>query len=123
MKYISYLCKMVFLFIIFSSFMVMVDAKEKNLVNIYLFYSDTCPHCANEKKLLSELEDTYDNIRIYKYEVGNSDNSKLLEEVASMFDTKVPAVPIGKRVAVDFPIHIFVYKYHSVFDFHICSHL
>ena len=83
------------------------DNKEKNLVNIYLFYSDTCPHCANEKKLLSELEDKYDNIRIYKYEVGNSDNSKLLEDVALMFDTKVTGVPftvIGEKVFKGFSL-------------------
>ena len=101
MKYIGYLCKMVFLFIIFSSFMVMVDAKEKNLVNIYLFYSDTCPHCASEKELLSELEDDYKNIRIYKYEISDKSNSELLDEVALMFDTKVTGVPftvIGEKV-------------------------
>ena len=101
MKYISYLCKMIFLFIIFSSFMMIVDAKEKNLVNIYLFYSDTCPHCASEKKLLSELEREYKNIRIYKYEISDKSNSDLLDDVAVMFDTKVTGVPftvIGGKV-------------------------
>ena len=29
-----------------------VDANnDKNLVNIYLFYSDDCPHCKAEKKI------------------------------------------------------------------------
>ena len=27
---------------------------DKNLVNIYFFYSDTCRHCASEEKLLDE---------------------------------------------------------------------
>ena len=57
MKYISYICKMIFLLIICSCFLLDVDAKEKNLVNIYLFHSNTCPHCAEEKKLLKEFED------------------------------------------------------------------
>ena len=66
---------------------------DKNLVNIYLFYSDTCPHCASEKELLSELEDKYDNIRIYKYEVNTDNNMNMLIEIASMLDTKVTGVP------------------------------
>ena len=103
----KYLSKILFLLVVCFLFIPSVYGNEKNLVNIYLFYSDTCPHCANEKKLLSELEDTYDNIRIYKYEVGNSDNSKLLEEVASMFDTKVTGVPftvIGEKVFKGFSL-------------------
>ena len=89
------------MFIICLMFIPYVYGKEKNLVNIYLFYSDTCPHCASEKMLLNELEDKYDNIIIYKYEVSNSDNSKLLDDVASLFDTKVTGVPftvIGDKV-------------------------
>ena len=101
MKYISYICKMIFLFIICSSFVLSVDAKEKNLVNIYLFHSNTCSHCAAEKELLNELEDKYDNIRIYKYEISDKKNVDLLDEVALMFDTKVTGVPftvIGEKV-------------------------
>ena len=99
MKYIS---KILVLFIICVLFVPIVNADtEKNLVNIYLFYSDSCSHCANEKKLLSELEDKYDNIRIYKYEISDKENSLLLDEVAKMFDTKVTGVPftvIGQKV-------------------------
>lgn len=99
MKYIK---KILFLLFICILFIPSVSAdNDKNLVNIYLFYSDTCPHCASEKVLLSELEDEYDNIRIYKYEISDKDNSKLLDEVAGLFDTKVTGVPftvIGEKV-------------------------
>lgn len=94
-KYIS------FLLIIFIISIGNVLADSKNLVNIYLFYSDTCPHCASEEKLLDSLKDKYDNIRIYMYEVGNSDNAKLLEEVAKIKGTNVTGVPltiIGDKV-------------------------
>lgn len=91
MKYIK---KIFFTLIICILFVPMVFASdEKNLVNIYLFYSDTCPHCSAEKELLSEIEEKYDNVNIYKYEVGNSDNMNLLLDVADMFDTKVTGVP------------------------------
>ena len=66
--------KIPFLLIICCFFTLEVNAKEKNLVNIYLFYSDSCPHCKEEKKLLAEIQEDYDNVRIYQYEV-NSDNN------------------------------------------------
>ena len=98
MKYVK---NIVFLLVVYLSFISFVFADEKNLVNIYLFYSDTCPHCESEQKLLNELKNKYDNIRIYKYEVGNDENSKLLENVAMLFDTRVTGVPftvVGDKV-------------------------
>ena len=53
MKKISKIIILLFLFIINIS-SVLAD-NNKNLVNIYLFYSDTCPHCKQEKKLLEEI--------------------------------------------------------------------
>ena len=90
MKYIK---KILFLLVVSILFLPSVNAVDKNLVNIYLFYSDTCPHCAKEKELLSELEDEYDNIKIYKYEVGDKDNANLLYEVADILETQVTGVP------------------------------
>lgn len=86
--------RILFLFIVGILFIPSVFAdNDKNLVNIYLFYSDDCPHCASEKKLLSELEGIYDNIRIYKYEIDTDNNMELLLNVAELFDTKVTGVP------------------------------
>ena len=92
MKYIK---KIIFLFIICIMFIPMVYADtDKNLVNIYLFYMDSCPHCAAEKKLLAEVEEKYDNVRIYMYEVTKSDsNMDLAKEIADMYDTKLTGFP------------------------------
>lgn len=89
------------MFVCFTLFIPSVNALEKNLVNIYVFYSDTCPHCASEKELLNELEDKYDNIKIYKYEVNTDNNMELFVNVAELLDTKVTGVPftvIGDKV-------------------------
>lgn len=67
--------------------------EEKNLVNIYLFYSDSCSHCKKEKELLKELEKEYSNIRIYKYEIGEQENSNLLGKISSLLDARVGGVP------------------------------
>ncbi|MBQ2872535.1 MAG: hypothetical protein IJE89_00875 [Bacilli bacterium] len=90
----KYLKKILFLLLIFILSISSVYAdSNKNLVNIYLFYSDSCPHCAKEKVLLKELEEEYDNIRIYKYEVNTDNNMDILLDVADMFDTEVTGVP------------------------------
>jgi len=70
-----------------------VKAEDKNLVNIYLFHSDTCPHCREEIGVLEDLEEEYDNIKIYKYEISEEENSLLFSKVTDMFNTKVTSVP------------------------------
>lgn len=70
-----------------------VKAEEKNLVNIYFFHSNTCPHCKAERKLLDELKNKYNNIKIYSYEISEEKNLKLLEEVCNLHETKVSGTP------------------------------
>ena len=43
-----------------------VDASvEDDVINIYFFYGDGCPHCAKEEKFFEEeLEKKYKNIKI-----------------------------------------------------------
>ena len=50
MKWIK---KIIFLGIIFFSFLPFVSAKE---VTIHLFYSKTCPHCSEEKAFLEQYK-------------------------------------------------------------------
>jgi len=67
--------------------------EDKNIVNIYLFHSNSCPHCKKEIKLLDELEESYPNIRVYKYEINEQENSLLLEEVSELLNAKVGGTP------------------------------
>ncbi len=86
--------KLLLLFIIFILNINLVKADEdKNLVNVYLFHSSTCPHCKAEIKFLDEIKEEYDNISIYMYEISDSENAKLLDEVAKLFDTTVGGTP------------------------------
>jgi len=84
--------------ILFSLFMCFVNinvvsAEDKNLVNIYFFYSDSCPHCKEEKVLLNEIEKDYDNVKIYRYEINTDNNSLILSKVADLHDINVTGVP------------------------------
>ena len=83
--------KIVFLFILFFMFTI-VQAKT---VNIYLFHSKYCSHCADTIKYLDSIKDQYD-IKIYKYEISsNSDNQKKLVEVKKILkdENQKPEVP------------------------------
>ena len=70
-----------------------VKAEEKNLVNIYFFHSKTCSHCKAERKILDELEDKYNNIKIYGYEISDENNLKLLKEITKLYDVKATGTP------------------------------
>lgn len=89
------------IFCLFISLMFITNIKaEENLVNLYLFYSNTCPHCEAEMELLDELQEDYDNLRIYKYEISEDENSLLLSKVSEMFNINVTGVPftiIGEK--------------------------
>lgn len=64
----------------------------KKEVNVYLFYSDTCPHCAAEHKYLDSIKDKY-NLNIYSYEVSNPDSVEKLEKISKYLDVNVTGVP------------------------------
>lgn len=53
-----------------------------NEINIYFFWGDGCPHCAKEEKFLEKLEDKYPEIRIYDYEIYNSQENQILYQKA-----------------------------------------
>lgn len=67
---------------------------EKEKVNIYFFHKTSCPHCKKEGKLLDSLEEKYENINIYRFEVsGDSQNAKYLDEVKKLFNETSGGVP------------------------------
>ena len=77
---------------------------KDDVVNIYLFYGSTCPHCADEKDVLKLLEEKYKNrIKVYKYEVWeNKKNHNIMMEVKEELGvttslTSVPFTVIGTK--------------------------
>lgn len=80
---------------------------EEDKINLYLFYSESCPHCHEEMKYLNTIKDKYkDVLNIYTYEVTkNKDNNKLLTTTKALFEVTQPYVPftvIGKDYIVGF---------------------
>lgn len=96
-------------YVIFSLFLFMIAIcnikAEDNLVNLYLFYSKTCPHCEEEIKMLDSIKDDYKNLRIYKYELSEDNNSEIFKNVATLFDLNVSGVPftiIGEKTFIGY---------------------
>ena len=70
-----------------------IFASEKQ-VNMYLFYGDGCPHCAELEKYLNKYLKEKDNVKLYKYEVWyNSDNVKKYNDVHDILKDKSTAIP------------------------------
>ena len=96
-------------FVIFYLFLFVIAIcnikAEDNLVNLYLFYSKTCPHCEEEIKMLDSIKDDYKNLRIYKYELSEDNNSEIFKNVATLFDLNVSGVPftiIGEKTFIGY---------------------
>ncbi len=84
--------KFYLLFLILLFIPISVKATEK--VNLYLFYSTSCSHCASEEKFLTQLEKKYDYLTVYKYEVSSSSSIEVLEKAFDELDFKTSSVPI-----------------------------
>ena len=78
-----------------------IFAKEK--IEIYFFYSLTCPHCAREKVFLEKLKEKYPEIDIKKFAISERKNVKLLKEfyenykVPSQIQGYVPITFVGEK--------------------------
>ena len=93
MKYIKYILFSFILFFMIGS----VSAKE---ITVNLFYSKSCPHCANERKFLDEYVKENKNVKVRMFEVTeNDDNANLLDLVKSSIGAThnyVPYTVIGE---------------------------
>ena len=71
-----------------------VGAQDANDVNIYFFWGEGCPHCEKAKPFLESLEEKYEDVELYDFEVwGNSENRKLLMEFGGRLDANASGVP------------------------------
>jgi glutaredoxin len=86
--------KIIFIFLfIFFSLTQIVNAGDFQ-VNAYFFYGDSCPHCAKERIYLESVAYKYTNLKIYDFEIyHNSDNIKILKEVAQTITADISGVP------------------------------
>ncbi len=101
-KVINFLVIITFFFLLTLN----VNAKEEDIITMYVFKGDGCPHCAAELKYLDTIKDNYKNLKIVEYEVWyNEENASLLEDVEKTFLIKrsgVPTTVIGNSIIQGF---------------------
>lgn len=83
----SFLKKLLFfIFCLFFSTGTLVSAEGNSIIQIDFFYSDLCPHCANENEFLEGMEEKYSNIQINRYSILDSENAEILVEKYQEFE-------------------------------------
>jgi len=78
-----------------------IDDQDK--VEIYFFYSKTCPHCAQEKPFLQEVEKRYPRLKVDYLDV--SENRGFFQELCRSHNTSSAGVPrtfIGDKVFIGY---------------------
>lgn len=87
-------------------FLMLTNVSAQDKVTLYLFHGDGCPHCAEEKEFLNELQKKYDELNVVLYEVWHDDeNSSLMNEVKEKLNQQNPYVPftvVGENTLVGF---------------------
>lgn len=82
-----------------------VSAQQKN-VNLYYFWGDGCPHCAQAKIYLNDFLKSNQAVTLKSYEVWNDiENANKLKEFGSFLNVEVAGVPffvIGDQYIVGF---------------------
>ena len=101
--------KKIFFLLIFIFFLSFFSPKEilaTEKVEIYFFWGQGCPHCAQEKPFLEELKQKYPQLEVKEFEVYFSrENQELFQKVAQAYNTQPVGVPmtfIGKDYVIGF---------------------
>jgi cytochrome c biogenesis protein CcdA/thiol-disulfide isomerase/thioredoxin len=101
----------IFFLLIFTFLLSFFSLKEilaSEKVEIYFFWGQGCPHCAQEKPFLEELKQKYPQLEVKEFEVYfNRENQELFQKVAQAYNTQPEGVPmtfIGKDAFIGFAI-------------------
>ncbi len=99
-KFIMTLC----LLLVLIPSIAKADNKEKEKINVYIFYGDGCPHCHKAFEFFEDIEEEYGQyFNLVKYETWYSHrNNKMMSSVADALKTEkenlgVPYIIIGDK--------------------------
>ena len=83
-----------FISLIFALLLVLPMAFAQESMQIYFFYGDGCPHCAEEEPFLAQLEIDYPNVEVKSYEVWyNQENIAFFKEKMAEYNMQPSGVP------------------------------
>ena len=78
---------------------------QDNKVEVYFFYSFSCPHCKDEEGFLDKIEGKYSQIEIKRYEISDKNNQELYRQVGEKYNVpeqflsliSVPLTVVGDK--------------------------
>lgn len=70
-----------------------IDADRSIHVNLYLFWSSTCPHCPAAKEFVNDLQQRRPWVRVYAYEVSDPANRELYRQMAASLNRPAGQTP------------------------------
>ncbi|MFW5884991.1 MAG: hypothetical protein ACOCUF_02070 [Patescibacteria group bacterium] len=81
----------VFAFLFLGAF----QAQASSKTTVYFFWGEGCPHCAEEKPFLEEMEEKYPELEVKMLETyKDKENSELFQEMAAAYGTQARGVPV-----------------------------
>ncbi len=93
-------------FLIFSFLFSRSLFAQNKAVEIFFFYQQGCPYCAEEKAFLESLNNKYPSLLVREYEVSlNKDNAAVFSLMAQAYDKKIEGTPtifIDKEMIVGY---------------------
>jgi len=85
--------KFILFLILLSVFSIPTQAKESK-INIYVFYSKDCSHCAAQEVFFEELSGQNPDLVFHRYEViYNQENREIMKKVGDLIGTPINTVP------------------------------
>lgn len=106
--------KIIFLFLLIFFLFILnnqVLAQQEN-VDVFLFYGQGCPHCAQAEKFLKTLKKNYPNLTIKEFEVYfNQENRSIYFALANAYkinvtEVPVPAIFIGEKYFIGYSSYV-----------------
>lgn len=99
-KIIIYLSLIIGLFLFIPN-----NVYANNPVKLYMFTLNTCDHCKEAKRYLSDIKYKYPDLEIIEYEVSDQNNYNLLIKTMDLLDIKekgTPLIVIGSKYTVGY---------------------
>lgn len=85
---------LVLVLLILPLFFLVLPVKAENQVNLYFFWGDGCPHCAEEKPFIERLQSKYPQLKVQAYEIWkHPENIELFRQSADKLKTNINGVP------------------------------
>lgn len=98
--------KKIILIFFFVLLLIPLSLAQEDVVDLYVFYGQGCPHCSKMLTFLDSIEDKHPELNVTEFEVYfNPDNADLFIEMSEAYNTKVGGVPtvfIDEKIIVGF---------------------